>query len=146
MSNSSTSARARATFAAFNIKTGHIFVWVTEDRSTPFVLCFLDQLARFYRRGPIIIITDNISTRVGDAARQWLAAHPRVRFVFTPKHGSWLNQVEIWFGILTSKAIRHRSFDGPRALESAIYRFAWHWNKELARPFEWTYTGRVLAA
>jgi transposase len=136
----------RNIFAAFNIKTGHIFVWVTEDRSTPFVLCFLDQLVRFYRRGPIVIITDNISTRVGDAAREWLAEHPRVRFVFTPKHGSWLNQVEIWFGILTSKAIRHRSFNGARALEAAIYRFAWHWNKELARPFNWTYTGRVLEA
>jgi transposase len=44
-----------------------------------------------------VIITDNISTRTGEAARLWLAQHPRVRFVFTPKHGSWLNQVEIWF-------------------------------------------------
>ena len=136
----------RNIFAAFNIKTGHVLVWVTENRTTPFVLCFLDQLVQFYRRGPVVIITDNISTRVGDAARQWLSRNPRVRFVFTPKHGSWLNQVEIWFGILTRSALRHRSFNGPRALEAGIYRFAWHWNEHLARPFEWTYTGRVLAA
>jgi transposase len=136
----------RNIFAAFNVKTGHVLVWVTPDRTMPYVLCFLDQLVQFHRRGPIVIITDNISTRVGESARQWLARNPRVRFVFTPKHGSWLNQVEIWFGILTKSALRHRSFNGARALEGAIYRFAHHWNERLARPFQWTYTGRVLAA
>jgi len=66
--------------------------------------------------------------------------------VFTPKHGSWLNQVEIWFSILTSKALRHRSFDSLRALDRAIYEFGRHWNRSLARPFDWTYTGKVLNA
>jgi transposase len=78
----------RNIFAAFNIKTGHVLVEVTEDRSTPRVLAFLDQILRLYRRGPIVIITDNIHTRRGAAAREWLARHPRVSFVFTPFHGS----------------------------------------------------------
>jgi transposase len=121
-------------------------VWVTPERSTPYVLCFLDQLVRFYRRGPMVIITDNISTRTGPTAAQWPAQHPRVRFVFTPKHGSWLNQVEIWFGILTSQALRHCSFANVADLTRAIYRFARHWNDALAHPFEWTYTGKVLNA
>ena len=136
----------RNLFAAFNIKTGRVLVWCTPDRSIPWVLSFLDQLLRWVPRGPIVIITDNISTRTGKDAKEWLAKHPRVRFVFTPKHGSWLNQVEIWFSILTSKALRHRSFDGLGALERAIYRFAHHWNRSLARPFDWTYTGKVLNA
>jgi transposase len=136
----------RNLFAAFNIKNGQVLVWSTPDRSIPWVLSFLDQLLRWVRRGPIVIITDNISTRTGNAAKQWLAKHPRVRFVFTPKHGSWLNQVEIWFSILTSKALRHRSFDSLRALDNALYRFARYWNNSLARPFEWTYTGKVLKA
>jgi transposase len=136
----------RNLFAAFNIKSGRVLVWCTPDRSIPWVLSFLDQLLRWVPRGPIVIITDNISTRTGDAAKRWLAKHPRVRFVFTPKHGSWLNQVEIWFGILTSKALRHRSFDNLRALDRAIYRFARYWNDSLARPFDWTYTGKVLNA
>ena len=106
----------RNIFAAFNIVTGQVLVQVTEDRKTPRVLDFLDAVVRFYRRGPIVIITDNIHTRRGEAARVWLEHHPRVRFVFTPFHGSWLNQVEIWFGILTSKCLRHRSFDGVQAL------------------------------
>jgi hypothetical protein len=54
--------------------------------------------------------------------------------------------VEIWFGILTSKALRARSFDSVSALARAIYRFAKHWNDALAHPFEWTYTGKALHA
>lgn len=136
----------RNLFAAFNIKTGYVVAWVTDDRSTPYVLAFLDHLARFYRRGPLVIITDNISTRTGGEAAAWLARHPRVRFVFTPKHGSWLNQVEIWFGILTRSALRHASFDGVAALTKAINRFTKHWNDVIGHPFEWTYTGKVLRA
>lgn len=136
----------RNLFAAFNIKSGRVLVWCTADRSTPWVLSFLDQLLRWVPRGKIVIITDNISTRTGEAAKRWLEKHPRVRFVFTPKHGSWLNQVEIWFGILTSKALRHQSFADLRAVDRAIYRFARYWNDSLARPFNWTYTGRVLNA
>ena len=136
----------RNLFGAFNIKTGHVLPWVTPDRSTPYVIEFLNQILRHYRRGPIVIITDNINTRTGAAANDWLERHPRVRFVFTPKHGSWLNQIEIWFGILSRKALAHRSFASVLKLANAIYQFARHWNDKLAHPFEWTYTGKVLRA
>jgi transposase len=136
----------RNLFAAFNIKTGHVVAWMTPDRSMPFVLAFLDHLVRFYRRGRLVIITDNISTRTGADASVWLRSHPRVEFVFTPKHGSWLNQVEIWFGILTRSALRYASFDSLKALERAILTFTNHWNNVIGHPFEWTYTGKVLTA
>lgn len=136
----------RNIFAAFNVKTGHVLVEVTEDRTTRRVIAFLDQIIRHYRRGPIVIVTDNIHTRRGEPARHWLRRHSRVTFVFTPFHGSWLNQVEIWFGILTSKALRGRSFLSTDDLERGVYAFATYWNSELARPFAWTYTGRVLVA
>jgi transposase len=136
----------RNVFAAFNVVTGHVFTHVTEDRSTARVIDFLDDILRLYRRGPLLLITDNIHTRRGEPARRWLQRHPRVSFVFTPYHGSWLNQVEIWFGILTSKCLRARSFSSVAELSDAIYSFAEHWNTEMAKPFEWTYTGKVLAA
>jgi transposase len=136
----------RNVFAAFNVQNGHVLLWVTPDRTTPMVLSFLDQIARYYRKGRVVIITDNISTRTGDAAAEWLGRHPRIRFVFTPRHGSWLNQVEIWFGILTRSALRHRSFASVAALATAIYRFGKYWNEVTRRPFDWTYTGRVLHA
>jgi len=136
----------RNLFAAFNVKTGNVIAWVTEDRATPNVLAFLDHLVQLHRRGRLVIITDNISTRTGDSAKDWLQRHPRVEFVFTPKHGSWLNQVEIWFGILTRAVLRHASFDSLNALTRAIVAFTRHWNNVIGHPFEWTYTGKVLAA
>ena len=139
-------AGTRNIFAAFNVRNGHVIAWVTPDRTLPYVISFLDHVRQFYRRGRLVIITDNISTRTGRPAMAWLRRHPRVEFVFTPKHGSWLNQIEIWFGILTRSALRHRSFEDVGALTRAIYKFTEHWNSVLAHPFEWTYTGRVLAA
>jgi transposase len=136
----------RNVFAAFDIRTGIVIVEVTKDRKVPRVLAFLDQIRRAYPRGRVIIITDNINTRRGPEAKAWLEAHPRFRFVFTPYHGSWLNQVEIWFGILTRKCLRGVSFDSLAKLAAAVYRFTTRWNRDLARPFEWTYTGKVLHA
>jgi hypothetical protein len=59
---------------------------------------------------------------------------------------SGLNQVEIWFGILTRSALRHRSFANVSELTTAIYRFGKYWNDVTRRPFDWTFTGRVLHA
>ncbi len=136
----------RNVFAAFNIRTGQVLVEVTADRKTPRVIAFLDHVCAAYPRGRIIIITDNINTRKGPEATAWLARHHRVTFVFTPFHGSWLNQVEIWFGILTSKCLRSRAFANVTELAAAITRFAAQWNREMAHAFEWTYTGKVLHA
>lgn len=136
----------RNVFAAFNIKTGHVIAWVTPDRTIPYVLSFLDHIAHFYRSGRLVIITDNITTRTGEDAAAWLRCHPRVEFVFTPKHGSWLNQVEIWFGILARSTLRHESFDSVKGLERAILAFTKHWNEVIGHPFAWTYTGKVLKA
>jgi transposase len=136
----------RNVFAAFNVRTGHVLVEVTADRKVPRVLAFLNLICATYRRGRIVIVTDNINTRKGPDAQAWLASHPRVAFVFTPFHGSWLNQVEIWFSILTSKCLRGRAFGSVAELAAAIKRFAGHWNRDMAHAFEWTYTGKVLHA
>lgn len=70
----------------------------------------------------------------------------RIRFVFTPKHCSWLNQIEIWFGILSRRALRRASFKSVEELRGAIIAFIEYFNGLLARPFRWTYRGRPLAA
>lgn len=136
----------RCLFAAFNIRTGKVIADVTRDRKIPRVMDFLDRVYAAYPRGKIVMITDNIHTRRGKDAKAWLARHPRASFVFTPFHGSWLNQVEIWFGIMTRKCLQRRSFESTRALAAAIRAFVRRWNRDMARPFRWTYTGRVLAA
>jgi hypothetical protein len=71
------------------------------------------------------------------------ASH-RVRFVYVPKHTSWLNQVEIWFSILTRRVIRRGSFRSKKDLRDRILQFIDYFNRTMAKPFKWTYAGRPL--
>jgi DDE superfamily endonuclease len=68
----------------------------------------------------------------------------RIRFVYVPKHTSWLNQVEIWFSILVRRVIRRGNFRSKEDLRDKILRFIDYFNKTLAKPYKWTYTGRPL--
>ncbi len=68
----------------------------------------------------------------------------RVRFVYTPKHASWLNQIEIWFSILCRKLLRRASFTSTEELRTRVLEFIEYFNKTMAKPFKWTYKGRVL--
>lgn len=70
----------------------------------------------------------------------------RVRFVYTPKHCSWLNQIEIWFSILSRRALKRASFRSVDELKTALCNFIEYFNRVLAKPFRWTYTGRPLTA
>jgi transposase len=70
----------------------------------------------------------------------------RICFHFTPKHASWLNQIEIWFSILARKLLRRASFASTQDLRERIERFIRYFNETLARPFRWTKTGRPLTA
>ena len=88
---------------------------------------------------------DNLSTHKTQAVQSWLAEHPRWRFVFTPKHASWLNQVEMFFSILARRLLRHGQFTDPHDLAVQMLAFVEHHNLT-AQPFRWTYSGKVLAA
>jgi transposase len=68
----------------------------------------------------------------------------RVRFVYTPKHTSWLNQVEIWFSILVRRLLKRSSFKSTKELRNRILAFIDYFNRTMAKPFKWTYAGRPL--
>ena len=70
----------------------------------------------------------------------------RIRFVYTPKHTSWLNQVEIWFSILVRRLLKRASFTSVTELRQRLLAFIEYFNKTMANPFKWTYMGRLLAA
>jgi transposase len=70
----------------------------------------------------------------------------RIRFVYTPKHTSWLNQVEIWFSILVRRLLKRASFTSVTELRQRLLAFIEYFNKTMAKPFKWTYMGRPLAA
>lgn len=68
----------------------------------------------------------------------------KIVFHYTPKHASWMNQIEIWFGILNSKVIKRGNFISTDDLKKKILNFIRYYNKTMAKPFKWTYTGQVL--
>ena len=68
----------------------------------------------------------------------------RIRFAYTPVHTSWLNQIELWFGILVRKLLKRGSFDSLETLQDRIRAFIEYYNVTMAKPFRWTYTGRLL--
>lgn len=67
-------------------------------------------------------------------------------FHFTPKHCSWLNQIEIWFGILMRKLLRRGNFLSQADLKTRIVEFIDYFNRTMAKPFQWTYKGKAIAA
>jgi hypothetical protein len=68
----------------------------------------------------------------------------RIRFIYTPKHTSWLNQVEIWFSILVRRLLKRGNFASTEHLRKRILDFIDYFNKTMAKPFKWTYAGRPL--
>jgi transposase len=97
-----------------------------------------------YAERQIHVILDNLNTHKPKQDR-WLKRHPNVHLHFTPTYASWLNQVEVWFSMLSRGALRGASFTDPRQVRSATDAFTIAHN-EHALPFEWTksvvYPGR----
>jgi hypothetical protein len=71
------------------------------------------------------------------------ASH-RIRFVYVPKHTSWLNQVEIWFSVLSRRVLRRGSFTSKADLRKRLLDFVEYFNRTMAKPYKWTYAGRPL--
>jgi transposase len=70
----------------------------------------------------------------------------RITFHFTPKHASWLNQIEIWFSILVRKLLRRGNFPSKSALRAKIEQFIAYFNETMAKPFRWTMEAKPLTA
>jgi transposase len=122
-------------FAALDVATGIIHGKTTQTKKRVDFQAFMDELiADQPAERQIHVILDNLSTHKKNDA--WLAAHPNVTFHFTPTSASWLNQVEIWFGIFQRKALRNASFGSVDQLARAIRDFTTAYNKN-ARPFVW---------
>ena len=70
----------------------------------------------------------------------------RIRFLSTPKHTSWLNQIELWFSILVRRVLQRGHFTSVEDLRERLLAFITYFNRTMAKPFQWTYTGRPLTA
>jgi transposase len=139
-------------------------------------LAHIQQTVALAPQDPWLFIVDNLNTHQSASLVEWVAhqcgietdlglkdsygilksmasraaflADPshRVRFVYTPKHTSWLNQVEIWFSILVGRLLKRASFNSIEELRQALINFIEYFNATMAKPFKWTYAGKPLAA
>jgi transposase len=122
-------------FAALEVATGQVKTAITQLKRREEFLQFMDRvLADSSPEQELHVILDNYSTHKKCDA--WLAKHPNVHFHFTPTSASWLNQVEIWFGILTRKALRGLSSKSTAELRAAIEAFIASYATH-AKPFKW---------
>lgn len=152
--------------AAFDVATGEVSGILTATRPATQFAAFVKRLCDENREAfRIHIVLDQLNTHwhhevckmvaeasgttydpaqhtKGPSRRLWLCdENKRVVFHFTPKHASWLNQVEIWFSTLSRKALARGSFSSVDDLETKVLAFIDYYNRVLARPYKWTYTG-----
>ena len=102
-------------------------------------LAFLKHVARAYPDAELHLVMDNYAAHKRVEVRDWLAVNPRIHVHFTPTSGSWLNLVEVWFGIIERQAIRRGAFPSVRDLMIKIRAFINGWN-DRCQPFTWTKT------
>lgn len=122
-------------FAALEVATGVIRGKTTQTKKRADFQAFMDDVvAEQPAERQIHVILDNLNTHKKND--DWLAAHPNVTFHFTPTSASWLNQVEIWFGIFQRKTLNNASFKSIEKLSQAIHAFTAAYN-ENAAPFVW---------
>ena len=122
-------------FAALQVATGRVSTCKTTLKRREEFLSFMDQIVgESPTESELHVILNNYCTHKKCDA--WLARHPNVHFHFTPTSASWLNQVEIWFGIMTRKALRGASFKSTQELAGAIDAFVAAYNPR-AKPFKW---------
>jgi putative transposase len=133
-------------FAAFDIISGQVLTQCKpRHRHQEFLsfLCHVD--ANIPEDLDIHLVIDNYSTHKHAKVRKWLAARPRYHVHYTPTYSSWLNQVEIWFNIITQKAIRRGTFRSVKDLINKIKIFVDQYNRN-SKPFMWTATPDSILA
>jgi transposase len=124
-------------FAALEIATGKVTGLCKQRHRHQEFLAFLKHVARVYADLELHLIMDNYATHKRAEVRDWLAANPRIHAHFLPTSGSWLNLVEVWFGIVERQAIRRGTFRSVRDLTGKIRDFI-NGRNTRRHPFIWT--------
>lgn len=135
----------RKLLAAFNPHTGEVYAEVRESRTGEDLMQFMEELAVQHPLQQVHIIWDNLNIHHDGPDKRWVefnARHNgRFHFHYTPVHASWVNQVELFFGIIQRRVLRYGVFNSLEELDNAVIGFIDHWNEKECHPFNWTFKG-----
>jgi putative transposase len=131
-------------FAALNVATGDVLTSCKRRHRHQEYLDFLKHVnTNVPAELDIHLVVDNYATHKHPQVKRWLASHPRYHVHYTPTSASWLNQVEIWFNIITQRAIRRGTFKSVKELVAKIKQFVEQYNAN-TKPFVWTATAESI--
>lgn len=130
--------------AALAVHTGEITAKTITSNNAENFLKFLKSLDRKYRNKKLHIIADNLSIHKHKDVKEWLKGKRKIELHFTPTYSSWLNQIEIWFNILTKDVVKGGIWNSSKQLADQLMEYVKTYNETRAKPFQWTYTGEPL--
>jgi transposase len=132
--------------AALAVHSGEVTGRCLERNDHVSFLRFLKSLYRANPRRELHVILDNLSVHKHAEVLDWAARRRRLTLHFTPTYASWLNQVEIWFGIFARDVLKNGVWHSKAELIAQIMTYIRSYSEQRAKPFRWTYTGKPLAA
>jgi transposase len=136
----------QALIAALHVHSGRVLATCGDRRCGDDLERFMETVATEFPDVPVHVVWDNLNIhRPGERWQRFNERHGgRFHFHFTPIHASWVNQIELWFGILGRRCLRNATFTSTTALAAALMQFVCSWNDHDARPFRWTFAGYPL--
>lgn len=130
--------------AALAVHKGEITAKSVDKNNSYNFLLFLKDLYKKYPRKHLHIIVDNLTVHKHQTIAAWIASKKRITIHFTPTYSSWLNQIEIWFNIMTRDVLKGGVWKSKKQLVDQLMLYVKNYNQERAKPFKWTYTGKPL--
>jgi len=127
----------RTLLASLEIATGKVYAEVRDNRRSETFLEFMDAVVAENPERDLHVVLDNLNTHNNAAAQEWLKAHPKVKFHFTPTHASWVNLIECFFSILTKQGLQQAVHKSAKELERFLKHYVRCYNDRCG-PFTWT--------
>jgi len=133
--------------AGYEPITGKIFGHCGKTRKKEDIMRFMEEVAIRYPKQRVYVIWDNLNIHHGYRWYEFNKRHGnRFCFVYTPVHGSWVNQIEIWFGILQKRLLKNSSIESEEILRNMVLNFIDKWNALDCHPFKWQFRGYIRKA
>lgn len=128
--------------AALAVHHGSVDARCVDSNNHASFLAFLKHLYRKYPRVELHVIVDNLAVHKHKDVKEWVSKRKRLTLHFTPTYASWLNQIEIWFNILTKDVVKGGIWQSKQQLVDQLMLYVRSYNADRAKPFTWTYTGK----